>query len=152
MRLDGGRLELLIDARNAATRYGSTPSSTDFPLQPDRRKVHRRKHGRTGQSVAVSADGSTVIIGAPATSGKVGAAYVVEHSTEGFPAEWYLQQKLTGAGEAAGGRFGERVALSADGNTALLAVLVTAEKTAALLGVHPLGGNLDSAGREAHWG
>ncbi len=153
MRLDGSRLELLIDARNA--RY---PLRVDPFVQQDSHysqtgeKFTAESTGELGKSVAVSADGSTVIIGAPATSGKVGAAYVFEHSTEGFPAEWYMQQKLTGAGEAAGGRFGERVALSTDGNTALIGGPGDGGKNARCLGVHPLGGNLDSAGREAHSG
>ena len=86
MRLEGGRLELLIDARNA--RY---PLRVDPFVQQDSHysqtgeKFTAESTGELGKSVAVSADGSTVLVGAPATSGKVGAAYVFEHTTEGSP-------------------------------------------------------------------
>jgi hypothetical protein len=95
-----------------------------------------------GASVAVSADGKTALIGSPrekraCASGPEcpyqGAAWVFVRSGEA----WAKQGELPLLGreeESAGGRFGRSVALSADGNTALV--------------VQPLGRELD-AGPEA---
>jgi hypothetical protein len=78
-----------------------------------------------GFSVAVSTDGNTAIIGAPFDSGGAGAAWVFKRSSNGT---WTQQIKLT-ADDAAGcspsnlpacPQFGWSVALSADGNTALV--------------------------------
>ncbi len=77
-----------------------------------------------GFSVALSADGDTALIGAPQDAGKAeeyfGAAYVF--TREGTT--WHEQQKLvatTGATEK--GEQGSSVALSADGNTALVGAM-----------------------------
>jgi hypothetical protein len=73
--------------------------------------------GEFGTSVALSADGNTALIGGPGDNEKVGAAWVFTRSGS----SWTQQgQKLTGAGEAGKGKFGESVALSADGSTALI--------------------------------
>jgi FG-GAP repeat len=65
-----------------------------------------------GESVALSADGETALIGGPKDSDYEGAAWVFTRSQ----GAWSQQGgKLTG-----GGSFGESVALSADGNTALI--------------------------------
>jgi hypothetical protein len=75
--------------------------------------------GQFGLSVALSADGSTALIGGPADNGRVGAAWVFSRSGS----TWTQQgSKLTGSGESgsADGQFGWSVALSADGNTALI--------------------------------
>jgi hypothetical protein len=73
-----------------------------------------------GISVALSADGNTALIGGinDETGGKqVGAAWVFTRSGS----TWTQQGgKLTGAGETPGGRFGKSVALSSDGDTALI--------------------------------
>ena len=89
---------------------------------------------RFGASAALSADGRTLIVGAPQANGSMGAAWVFERETAGL--EWEEQGELTSpaavedpaveecaeesteeAGECA---FGASVALSADGNTALV--------------------------------
>ena len=70
-----------------------------------------------GRSVALSGDGTTALIGAPAAAGRIGVAWVFTDA-EGTP--WTAQAKLgpgAGAGEA---RFGYSVALSADASTALV--------------------------------
>lgn len=91
-----------------------------------------------GLSVALSADGSTALIGAPRASGLAGAAWVFARSG----GSWVQQgpklagptgaevsacaafedggEKEEGAEEAGECRFGRSVALSADGNTALV--------------------------------
>ncbi len=74
-------------------------------------------HGRLGVSVALSADGSTALLGARADAEGVGAAWVFARSGS----TWAQQgSKLTGQGEIGPGRFGYSVALSGDGNTALV--------------------------------
>jgi hypothetical protein len=71
-----------------------------------------------GDSVAISADGNTAIVGGPLDNNHLGAAWVFTRSG----GVWTQQgPKLVGAG--AGGSFahqGDSVALSADGNTALV--------------------------------
>jgi hypothetical protein len=69
-----------------------------------------------GRHVALSADGNTALIGGEADNNDVGAAWMFTRSDS----TWTQQgQKLTGGGESAPGVFGS-VALSADGNTALI--------------------------------
>jgi FG-GAP repeat len=72
--------------------------------------------GRFGRAVALSADGDTALVGGPRNSGEAGAVWVFTRSG----AAWTEQAKLTGGGELGEGRFGRSVALSADGNTALV--------------------------------
>ncbi len=73
--------------------------------------------GEFGTSVALSGDGNTALVGGPRDNSDVGAAWVFTRSSS----TWAQQgPKLTGAGETGQGRFGVSVALSADGNTALV--------------------------------
>ncbi len=69
-----------------------------------------------GRGVALSADGSTALIGGLADNGWVGAAWVFVRSGS----TWSQQSVLHGAGEIGRGQFGRSVALSADGGTALI--------------------------------
>ena len=72
--------------------------------------------GEFGLSVALSGDGDTALIGAPGDDDEKGAAWVFTRSGS----TWTQQgEKLTGAGEGEG-EFGRSVALSADGDTALI--------------------------------
>ena len=68
--------------------------------------------------MALSANGNTALIGGPTDNAGVGAAWVFTHSG----AKWEQQgEKLTASGEESGeGHFGLSVALSAEGNTALI--------------------------------
>ena len=53
---------------------------------------------------------------------------------------WTQQgEKLTGGGEIGKGFFGERVALSADGNTALVGAWIRRQACRRCMGVHALG-------------
>jgi hypothetical protein len=72
--------------------------------------------GEFGGSVALSADGTTALAGAPGNNKGVGAAFVFTRSGE----VWTQQTELTGAGESGTGLFGQSVALSGDGSTALI--------------------------------
>jgi phosphodiesterase/alkaline phosphatase D-like protein/phage gpG-like protein len=74
--------------------------------------------GEFARSVALSKDGATALIGAPGDSGKAGAAWVFTSSPEGA---WSQQgEKLTGSGESGAGELGRSVALSSEGDTALV--------------------------------
>jgi hypothetical protein len=73
--------------------------------------------GHFGRSVALSADGNTALVGGPADRGDRGAAWMFTRSGS----SWIQQGSvLTGGGESGEGFFGVSVALSADGNTALI--------------------------------
>jgi FG-GAP repeat/IPT/TIG domain len=85
--------------------------------------------GAFGHSVTVSGDGETAVIGAPFDSGNVGAAWVFTRSG----ATWTQGEKLTGTEELGAGLFGYSVALSGDGDTAVV------------------GGNGDNASVGAAW-
>ena len=69
-----------------------------------------------GASVALSADGNTAIIGGPANNGSNGAAWVFTRSGS----SWTQQTILVGTGATGPAGQGTSVALSADGNTALV--------------------------------
>ena len=65
-------------------------------------------------------------------------------------ATWTQQgPKLTGTGETGAGQFGNDVALSADGNTALIGGHPRQQQRRGGMGLHPLGQRLVAAGREA---
>ena len=73
--------------------------------------------GKFAASAALAEDGDTVLIGGPADSGGAGAAWVFTRSG----GVWSQQgPKLTGGGESGEGEFGYSVALSKDGDTALI--------------------------------
>lgn len=69
-----------------------------------------------GWRVSISADGNTVIAGAILDNGNVGAAFV-HTRTNGV---WSQQAKLVGTGNVGASQQGSSVALSADGNTAVV--------------------------------
>ena len=76
-----------------------------------------------GSSVALSADGNTALIGAPSAivdqSGHRGAAYVFTRSG----ISWTQQVRLADVTDPAEIYFGSSVALSSDGNTALIGAI-----------------------------
>jgi antibiotic biosynthesis monooxygenase (ABM) superfamily enzyme len=70
-----------------------------------------------GQSVALSADGNTAIVGGPFDNSDTGAAWVFTRSG----GAWTQQgKKLVGSGASGAAAQGASVALSADGNTAVV--------------------------------
>ena len=96
------------------TRSGSTWTQQGSKLEPE-------GHAEYVSSVALSSDGNTALIGSednPSNNSPfVGAAWVFTRSGE----TWTRQgPKLTGSGETGQGAFGSAVALSSDGNTALI--------------------------------
>jgi hypothetical protein len=83
-----------------------------------------------GAAVALSSDGSTALVGAQ--EGDQGAAYVFTRSGT----RWTQQAKLTGAGESTdafdGDAFGYSVALSSDGDTAIVGAPDNADNAGAV--------------------
>jgi FG-GAP repeat len=112
---DNGKLTRGIGAVWVFTRTGETWTQQGEKLTA-RGEVGE---GDFGESVALSADGNTALIGAPqdeAGDGDTGAAWVFTRSGE----TWTQQgEKLTGAGEGYAD-FGKSVALSTNGDTALI--------------------------------
>jgi phosphodiesterase/alkaline phosphatase D-like protein len=111
--LRGGEVLLRVDARQA--RY---PLRID-PLFQQAKLTGGEEvgAGEMGFSVALASDGNTALVGALSDNNEVGAAWVFVRSGS----TWTQQgPKLTGEHETGAGRFGSSVALSADGNTALI--------------------------------
>src|SRR3954451_1977690 len=114
LALVGGSLRLRVDDRGA--RY---PRRIDPFVQQGAKLTGGGEvgAGQFGYSVALSADGDTALIGGLSDNGDVGAAWAFTRSG----GVWTQQgTKLTGGGETGTGEFGWSVALSADGNTALI--------------------------------
>jgi hypothetical protein len=125
LALERGRIVLRVDA--AGARY---PLEIDPLIQQGEKLAGAGEiaSGRFGYSVALSADGNTALIGARyaiRNNNEAGGAWVFTRSGS----TWTQQGgKLTGTGHAGEtlfdhigeGAFGYSVALSADGNTALI--------------------------------
>jgi hypothetical protein len=110
-----------VNSVTVYTRTGTTWTEQGAPLTG----AGESGEGGFGESVALSSDGNLALIGGPrdepspetATRSGVGAVWVFKRSGETWSAEG---GKLTGKGEAGLANFGESVALSAEGNTALI--------------------------------
>ncbi len=114
MLIRAGTVQLRVDDRHA--RY---PLRIDPFFQQGHKLVggEETAEGRFGESVAISEDGNTALIGGPNDGNTVGSAWVFTRSGT----TWTQQgPKLTGTGESGQGQFGSSVALAADGNTALI--------------------------------
>jgi hypothetical protein len=99
------------------TRSGSTWTQQGAKLTGTGQSGSGEDGGTFGASVSLSSDGNTALIGGPLDNGSIGGAWVFTRSGS----TWTQQgAKLTGADEIGMGRFGESVALSSDGNTALI--------------------------------
>jgi FG-GAP repeat len=121
----GRRLPAHMQIRNGTLQLRIDDSHARYPLRIDPFFQQGSKltgsgeigGGDFGSSVALSGDGNTALIGSPGDNGGVGAAWVFTRSGS----TWTQQGgKLTGSGESGGGQFGYSVALSSDGNTALI--------------------------------
>ncbi|MHB8243008.1 MAG: hypothetical protein ACYDHN_13590 [Solirubrobacteraceae bacterium] len=80
--------------------------------------------GHFGSSIAIAGDDATALVGAPGDGGHMGAAWVFKRSGEAWSESG---SKLTGAGAGAEAHFGDSVALSGDGTTALIGAYGQAE-------------------------
>jgi hypothetical protein len=95
---------------------GETWSEQAELIDPTPAERHNRLGTGFGDSISLSDDGSTMIVGAPGVGKQKGAAYVYTRTGE----SWTLQATLKGAGMKGKAQFGERTALSEDGRTALI--------------------------------
>jgi RHS repeat-associated protein len=110
----GGQVLLRIDTRNA-----DYPLRIDPLIQLGKEITGSGESGnaRFGYSVALSSNGKTALIGGPFDNSEAGAVWVFTRSGS----TWTQQgEKLTGGEETGAGLFGVHVALSANGNTALI--------------------------------
>jgi hypothetical protein len=108
------------DNGNAGAAWAFTRSSSTWTQQGEKLTgTGETGAGRFGESVALSADGNTALIGGPRDDSEAGAAWAFTRSGS----TWSQQGgKLTGSGETGAGEFGMSVALSDNGNTALIGV------------------------------
>jgi Putative Ig domain/IPT/TIG domain/FG-GAP repeat len=114
IKIRNGTIQLRIDDKNA--RY---PLRVDPFIQQGSKLTGSGESSISefGFSVALSSDGNTALIGGPIDGLEAGSAWVFVRSETG----WEQQgSKLTGSGEIGEGEFGRSVALSSDGNTALV--------------------------------
>jgi hypothetical protein len=114
LSVHAGGLLVHVDDRGAAY-----PLRIDPLIQQGSKLVGTGASGaaQQGFSVALSADGSTALIGGPSDNSRAGAAWVFVRSG----ANWTQQgSKLVGTGAVGGAQQGNGVALSADGDTALI--------------------------------
>jgi IPT/TIG domain/FG-GAP repeat len=110
--IGGPRDNGFVGAAWAFTREGSAWSQQGAKLTAGGSPTK----GRFGRSVALSADGTTALIGAPGVMPR-GAAWVFARNGS----SWSQQGDALKGGEAAGfGNLGRSVTLSGDGNTALV--------------------------------
>lgn len=73
-------------------------------------------NSQQGQSVALSSDGNTAVVGATDDDSQIGAVWVFTRSG----LTWSEQAKLVGTGNIGTARQGASVSISADGNTVLI--------------------------------
>ncbi len=109
----------LVDGEEKGAAWVFTRSGSTWAQQgPKLTGGGEMMEGQFGNSVSLSADGNTALVGGNTDNGNEGAAWVFTRSGS----TWAQQgPKLTGAPEHEGpARFGRSVALSADGNTAVI--------------------------------
>jgi hypothetical protein len=109
--------------------YVFTRNGTSWSQQQQMTSSDGVAHDGFGRSVALSSDGSTILIGAAVTSGsniQQGAAYIFTKTNS----TWSQQQILTSSNSTSYDFFGDAVALSSDGKIALIG---TPGKNAAFL-------------------
>ena len=149
-----GNTALVADARSGShaaaawvfVRSGSTWTEQEGPLagsEPEARQECLQESAECGtRSIALSGDGNTALVGAPQQEGHRGAVWVFTRSGS----TWTQQgPKLTADDEGGRRRIRRSVALSADGNTALIGGRPTTAYRRGV-GVHPLGGTWTQQG------
>lgn len=95
----------------------ATARAQVFTQQASRLVGNGASVAETAGAVALSADGNTALIGAPSDNNQIGAVWVFTRDNNG---SWSQQGKLVGSGNLGPADQGASVALSADGNTALI--------------------------------
>ena len=106
-------------AMDAGSAYIFTRSGTSWPQQAKLQASDRQQSDYFGNSVSLSSDGSTAIVGSylEDTGGtSAGSVYIFTRSGT----TWSQQVKIQSSDIEAGDRFGDKVAISSDGNTAIV--------------------------------
>src|SRR5437870_735631 len=104
------------DNTNVGAAWVFTRSGSTWTQQAELTGSGESGKGEFGTGVALSAAGNTAVIGGPEDNTRVGAAWFFTRSGS----TWSQQgTKRTGSGETGTGEFGNSVALSSEGNTAL---------------------------------
>ncbi len=106
------------DSEDAGAVWAFTRSGTTWSQQGEKLTGGEESgRGVFGKSVVLASEGNTALIGGKGDNSEVGAAWVFMRSES----KWAQQgEKLTGSEEAGAGLFGESVAMSSDGSTALV--------------------------------
>ncbi len=100
----------------AGAAYVFSRTGTSWKLQRKLKASDGAAGDNFGFSLALSADGGTVIIGAPAADSFHGRAYVFMRTGS----RWIQKQELSNPDSSAYDEFASAVAISADGSTALI--------------------------------
>ena len=111
LELESGRLLLRVDARGAHFPLRIDPLVQQAYLEGS----GEIGNGHFGRSTALSADGNTALVGTPHDNGRIGAVWVFTRTGS----TWTQQAVLEGSNDP-DVHFGRSVALSSDGNTALI--------------------------------
>ena len=106
------------NASQAGAAYTFVNGVTGWVAQTKLMASDHAVKDRFGYSVALSADGLTALVGAYAASGLRGAVYVYKYAA----AAWTQQAKLVADDAAVGDRFGRSLAITIDGNVALIGI------------------------------
>ncbi len=105
---------VLLRVSTAHARY---PISIDPLLEQAKLQPGLHSSGiHFGRSVALSADGNTALVGVPRDNGAAGTAWVFTRTGS----TWSEQARLEGEGVGSSSFFGRSVALSSNGNVALI--------------------------------
>jgi hypothetical protein len=114
--LVGAPQKAVVSNRRQGAAYIVVRSGTTWRQQAKLTAADGFQTDNFGGAVALSADGSTALVGASGKNNNQGVAYIfVRNGTS-----WSQQAELTAADGFEADNFGGTVALSADGNTALI--------------------------------
>jgi len=108
-----------LDAAGEARVFTRAPSTATWSETATLTGIDEVAGGRFGKSVALSADGKTALVGAPAERDAAGLAWVFTRPSAESSA-WSQGEKISGGTESSEAHFGISVALSANGTTALV--------------------------------
>jgi hypothetical protein len=112
-----GPVSVSTAAVTTTSATGFTVNSTPYPyFQQGVKVTNAAASSGQGTSVSMSSDGNTAIVGGPGDNSGTGAAWIYIKSGSA----WVQQAKLIGTGAVGAARQGISVAISSDGNTAVV--------------------------------
>jgi hypothetical protein len=124
LRVAGGTVEIVVRGAGRGAYPVVIDPTWSSSSSPTATLTSSNSSPAFGYSVAMSADGTTALVGAPVANSFHGAAYVFNVSDEGSWANSSAATAtLTNLGDAANDWFGSSVALSGDGTTALVGAI-----------------------------